>query len=387
MNSGRLIDRNSAAMSIAITAWFCMSALMAPYCGAQTWKWHTESVDTQGKFTSITTDKDSNVHLSYSDGQQIKYAFRSAANAKWFNIGVDGGDTYTSITTDGEGHPHICYTARVLRYAQFDGRDWKVQTIATDNAPIYFSCAIAIAPDGSPHLSWYRERNADNSSYTHIKYAEILEGAWVIRTLDFDIQTGKWESMAIDATGKPVLSFDAYVKGLLKFAHQVGDEWKIDTVDFRGHTNQVYDVGMGNSLVIDKEGQPLISYEDGEHIKFAHQVAGSWKVDTVDSFRPLGGWVGYRTSIAVDKENRPHIAYDSGGSLKHAFWDGQRWRTEVLARSGLYATRYCSMVIDKQGHIYISYTDPDDGSLKVAVGESQPSSLDRPAAVEKSGSN
>jgi len=177
--------------------------------------------------------------------------------------------------------------------------------------------------------------------------------------------------MALDAGGSPILSFDAYVKGLLKFAHKAGDEWKIETVDFRGHTNNVYDVGMGNSITIDRDGKPVISYEDGETIKYAHLVADKWKVETVDSYHPLGGWVGYRTAVVVDQDNRPHIVYDAGGPLKHAYWDGQKWRIQVLARGGMFAARYCSMAIDKNNTIYISYTDPEDGSLKVAIGEAK----------------
>lgn len=339
---------------------------------AQTWNWHTEDVDTAGKFTSLAADKDGNVHLSYSDGQAIKYAFRPAGpSSKWFNMKLDGGDTYTSIAVDSQGRPHICYTARVLHYAQFDGTQWRTQTIATDNAPIFFSCAIAISPDGSPHISWYRERNADETHYTHIKYAELQNGAWVIRTLDFDMQTGKWESMTLDANGNPILSFDAFVKGLLKFAHKVDGDWKVETVDFRGHTNNAYDLGMGNSVAIDRDGKPVISYEDGETIKFAHRVGDAWKVETVDSYQPSGGWVGYRTVVAIDKDNHPHIAYDAGGPLKHAYWDGLKWHIETLARNGLLRARYCSMTIDKYNTIYISYSDPQDGSLRVAVGEAR----------------
>jgi hypothetical protein len=345
--------------------------LLGPYSSfAQSWNWHAESVDQAGKFTSIAADKDGDIHLSYTDGQTIKYGFRPAGpNQKWFTMPIEGGNSYTSLALDSENHPHICHTGGVLHYAHWDGATWKIQKIATDNAPIGFSCAIAISPDGSPHISWYRERNADDTPYTHIKFAELENGAWIIRTLDFDMQTGKWEAMAIDPHGNPVLSFDAYVKGLLKYAHKEGSDWKVTTVDFRGRTNGVYDVGMGNSLVIDKDGKPYISYEDGEDIKFAHPDGDNWKVETVDSFHPLGSWVGYRTSLALDSQGHPHIAYDAGGALKHAFWDGQKWHIETLARAGFSGYRYCSIAIDKHDSIFISYSDPEDESLKVDVGE------------------
>lgn len=339
---------------------------------AQTWKWHVEPVDQVGKFTSIATDKDGDVHLSYADNETIRYAFRPVGAAdKWFTMQIDGGSAYTNLAVDAQGHPHICYTGGVVHYARFDGTNWDKQKIATDNAPITFSCAIAISPDGTPNISWYRERNADDSHYTHIKFAALRNGVWLIHTVDFDMQTGKWESMQIDSHGNPVLSFDAYVKGLLKFAQKDGDDWKLSTVDFRGRTNKVYDVGMGNSLAVGKDGKPRISYEDGEDIKFAYPDGDSWKVETIDTWLPLGSWVGYRTWLALDSQDHPQIVYDAGGTLKHAYWDGQKWHIEILAHNGFNGYRYCSIAIDAHDTMYVSYADPEDGSLKVAVGELQ----------------
>jgi hypothetical protein len=365
---------------------YWLALLLLPLSlAAQTWNWHAETVDKMGKFTSIAADKDGNIHLSYSDGGDVKYAFRPAGtDSKWFTMTLASGGAYTSLTLDSEGHPHICYTYRLLGYIHWDGSDWKKETIASDNAVIGYSCAIAIAVDGTPYISWYREKNADNTPYLHIKLAERQNGVWLVRTLDFDLQTGKWESMALDSNGSPILSFDAYVKGLLKYAYKVGDDWKVATVDFRGRTNDVYDVGMGNSIAIDRVGKPCISYEDGQDLKFAQLVGDTWKVEQVDAYRPLGSWVGYRTSLKFDSQGHPHIAYDSGGVLKHAYWNGQKWQIDILAPSGLEGYKYGSMTIAPHDTIYISYTDPDDGSLKVAIGEvKSPGILTGSAAQQK----
>jgi hypothetical protein len=351
---------------------------------AQTWNWRTETVDLAGKFASIATDADGNVHLSYSGDGVVKYAFRPAGDkSKWFNMPLDNGDAYTSLALDVHGHPHICYTARIPRYAHWDGSEWKKESIASDNAPIGYSCAMAISLNGAPYVSWYRERNADDTLYTHIKFAEIQSGTWIVRTLDFDAQTGKWESMAIDPHGNPALSFDAFVKGLLRYAHKDGNDWKIETVDFRGRTNNVYNVGMGNALAFGKDGRPRISYEDGENVKFAESEGDSWKIQVIDSFHPRVSWVGYRTSVALDRQDYPHIAYDNGGVLKHAFWDGSKWHLETLASAGVQGYKYPSIAIDRHDVIYVSYTDPDDGSMKVAIGELKNPEVGTKAAVEQ----
>ena len=215
MSEFRIIIARSKLRALLTSIAICTSLffLRPALSSAQSWNWHTETVDQAGKFTSIAADKDGDVHLSYTDGQTIKYGFRPAGpNTKWFTMPIEGGNSYTSLALDSENHPHICHTGGVLHYAHWDGAIWKIQKIATDNAPIGFSCAIAISPDGTPHISWYRERNADDTPYAHIKFAELQNGAWIIRTLDFDMQTGKWEAMAIDPHGNPVLSFDAMSK-------------------------------------------------------------------------------------------------------------------------------------------------------------------------------
>lgn len=337
----------------------------------QTWTWRTETVDQSGKFTSIAVDKEDNLHLSYSDGQgSVKYAFRPAGtSSKWFTMALDGGDAYTDLALDAHGNPHICFPFRVLKYAHWDGKSWRIQQIATDAAPITFSCAVGVGPDGTPHVSWYRDQNADNSPYTHIKYAELQNGVWVIHTLDFETQTGKWESMIIDSRGNPHLSFDAWVKGLLKYAYKDGKDWKVETVDFRGHTNDAYNLGMGNSIALGRNDKPVISYEDGHYLKVAHLEGSSWKIDQVDQISTLGSWFGYRTSLALDKQGFPHVVYDDAGALKHAFWDGKKWHVEILASAGVDGFRYGSLAIDQENNLYVGYRDPDDGSLKVAIGQ------------------
>ncbi len=354
-----------------LTATLLAVCLTAATLSANTWKWRVENVDTAGKFTSIAVDHDGNVHLSYSEGANTKYGFRPAGDSsKWFTMVIDGNGSFTNLALDAQGHPHICYTQRVIKYAHWDGAKWQIQSLATDNALIGFSCSIAVNAAGSPFIAWYRERNGDDTLYGHLKFAELQDGAWIVRTLDFDSQTGKWESMTTDAQGNPVIAFDAYVKGILKFAQRDrNNNWKISTVDFRGRTNQVYDVGMGNSLVLDKHGSPVISYEDGEDVKLARPDGDTWKVETIDSLHPLGSWVGYRTSLALDQQGFPHIAYDAGGLLKHAYWDGQKWVIQILTHPGIQEYRYCSIAIDQNNRIFVSYTDPDDGSVKVAVGE------------------
>jgi hypothetical protein len=337
---------------------------------AQTWTWTTETVDKSGKFISLAVDHNGNLHLSYADGHgSIKYAFRPVNSEKWFNMVVDAGDAYTSIVVDAKGNPHLCHTFRTLKYARFDGKEWRVEPIAPGTGEVSFSCAVALTPQGTPIVSWYKTRNADNSAYDHLKCAIWQNGVWLVRTVDFDMQTGKWHSLFVDSKGIPHLSYDSFVKGLLKFASWDGTDWLVQTVDVRPRSGTIENVGLGNSLRSDPAGQMAISYQDNRSLKFATWRGDRWLIETVETpVSGLGSWVGWRTSLAFDRRGLPHVSFEDAGTLKHAYRDGSGWHVQILVPPGPDAYRYSSLAIGADDTLYIGYRDPADGSLKVAIG-------------------
>ena len=89
-----------------------------------------------------------------------------------------------------------------------------------------------------------------------------------------------------------------------------------------------------NSLAVDADGHPHIGFhtrQDGA-LRYAHIVAGIWKIDVVDDV----GTVGVPNSIALDDNGRPTIAYGdlSQRTLKWAHHDGNAWHIETLAQAG-----------------------------------------------------
>jgi hypothetical protein len=73
--------------------------------------------------------------------------------------------------------------------------------------------------------------------------------------------------------------------------------------------------------------------------------------------------------VLLDKAGNPHIIYQDGGTVKHAYWNGKEWKLQLVVRSGPDGNRYVSADIDKNTDvIYVAYRDPEDTSLKVAVG-------------------
>jgi len=347
----------------------------------QTWKWTTETVDTYGVQTSIAIDQDQNLHLSYFSGG-VKYAFRAADSSRWFTMGIapPAGyeELFTGLKLDSGGNPHICFTPAVLKYAAFENHSWNTQQIDPQSGLIEYSCSLAIAADGTRHVLWYQYGNPQGGYYLHLKYAVLEKGAWMARTVDFDMQAGKWNCLVLDPQGNPHVSYDSFIKGEMKYAYWDGKEWKRSVVDSPNISPKgPYSHGLGNSLVLNRDGKAQISYEDGElggsansesSLKYAWEKDNSWKIDIIDNITVTGSWIGYRTRQALDPQGNPHIVYEDAGAVKHAYWDGSKWRIQVVSAPGPKRHRYENIAIDRVGNIYVSYQDAADGSLKVSIG-------------------
>jgi len=354
--------------------WLFLFFLVTGTACAQSWTWTYDLIDLPAKFPSLAVDSNSNLHISYSDSTGgLKYGFRPAGSSKWFFMVLDKqlGALTTGITLDSHNNPHICYTPGIIKYAHFDGKKWQIIQIAKDSGEIGYTCSVAIAKDGTPHLTWY-QLSGPTPNYLHMRYAVLKDSAWLVRTLDFDNETGKWNSMVLDAQSNPLISYSAWFNGELRLAHWNGQKWEFHTADSRTRSQGEYNIGEGNSLVLDSDGKPHVSFYSEKALKYAHLVGEQWKVETVDQFTWLGGWAHFRSSIVLDKHARPHICYEDAGLLKHAYWDGKEWRIQVLARNGLESLRYETMAIDRDDNIYVAFRDPEDNTLKLATGRPTP---------------
>ena len=358
---------------------------------AQEWTWTSERVDDSGAFNALAIDTEGNVHAGYlsPEGGGTKYAFRSAATGRWFTMIVDKGNGLVNIALDSHQRPHLCYLPyETLKYARWDGTDWQIQEIAPKSGNREFSCGIALGPDDAPHVTWYQVTDVANQLYAHIRHAVLKDGVWRARTLDFGFSTGKWSTVHVDRSGIVHVSYSAFKDGAMRYASaDSGDTWTVKTVeDGRTGRRDPTTPGLGNSMVLDRNGKPNFSYRDEITLRYAWPEGDHWRIDVVDpNANPYGNlsWENNRTALALDADGHPHIAYDCDGALKHAWWDGTRWRIQPM---GIYGAehRNASIAISKDNVIYLGYSDPEDRSFRVLIGRpAKPASTPKQTASTK----
>jgi hypothetical protein len=344
---------------------------------SQTWTWTTETVDQDGgTFNSMAIDNEGNVHMGYlsPDGGGTKYGFRSATMGRWYTMLVDKNNGSVNIALDSQERPHLCYLPyQTLKYARWDGSKWQIQEIGPRSGERDYSCGIAIGPNGAPHVTWYQVTDFANQLYAHVRHAVLENGAWRVRTLDFGFSTGKWSCVRVDAQGVVHVSYSAFKDGAFRYATEDrGGDWAITTIeDGRTGRSRGTTPGMGNSMVMDKNGKVSFSYRDETSLRYAWPEGDHWRIEIVDpNANPAESmdWLTQRTSLALDANGNPHIAYETDGSLKHAWWDGKRWKIQPMGIAGP-QHRYPSLAISQDNVIYIGYSNPEDGSMRVLIGQ------------------
>ena len=353
--------------------------------------WHTGYVDDQGglsQSTSIAVDASGRPHITYVYNNALRYAVKTAAGwqfetvdtaadyssgtglalgadgqlralyysafdwtwmvatregASWIAEPVNGGADYqrsgeAALAVDGAGQPHVAYASGTqyapagLAYAYRDGAGWHQEIVdpAFDGAP-YELAALALGPDGTPHLSYsaddnlvyayrdgagwhkqtldsgpscqYTDLAVDDSGYPHVVYrcsylfyAYQDAAGWHTETVD---SYTEWPSLALDGTGAPHLAYFSNLNGLLRYAYRDGEGWHVE--------DAIPGKNLYPSLLVDMEGQPSVAYyaEEAGQLRYGYRDEAGWHVRTVDN----QGDTGLHPSLVQDAMGRLHVVY------------------------------------------------------------------------------
>ncbi len=125
---------------------------------------------------------------------------------------------FVSLAVDGQGWPHLCYfrwdrSRSELWYNHFNGSSWQMKVVDTEGMT-GASCSIALNAAGRPLISYL------NSSNNDLKIAFLRDPAnmlWDTWTVDYSLATGYASDLAISSAGNVGVSYYDFSLQGLKF--------------------------------------------------------------------------------------------------------------------------------------------------------------------------
>ena len=329
--------------------------------------WRVEVVDSEllvGSHSSIAMDEQDGIHISYYDEMtpSLKYAQFDGLN--WNIQTVDSFGQDTSIALDEDGYAHIASDdGGVVKYAFQDPTGWHTQTVGTGN-----NISLALGTSGSAQMSIV----SNTTSYTGTLYYAFQDDfSWLTQTIAVGRPFGD-TSIALDYQGDPHISYIQYScrwfcweygcfwvcdQGGLNYTYRDGSNWNILPLETG------VSVGPHISSSLDQEEYPHISFQGNGNLMYIYQDSTGWYTETVDSSPGVGDY----SSLVLDGAGQPYISYydSTNANLKFAFRDEQGWHVQTID-SALTVGTYTSLALDKFGFPHISYDNATNGDLKHA---------------------
>lgn len=269
--------------------------------------------------------------------------------AGWEGRAIDTGIN-PSLALDAAGRPHVGYAVQWdwrVKYATLDATGWQIETVQeVTNARF---AALALGHDGSLHLAY---------SYHDSSLYRIPMGPVYVR------RTGAlWELMYPEI-------LDGYVRDLLLGAdgraHMVYETYASAYYRYQTATGWLSEELPGYclahpSLALDAEDQPHIAAAGwcDAKVRYMYKAAGEWFTEELNV-------KGYHPELALDRDGQPLIAYqdrDTNAQMvaRRTVWG---WQAEVVDAEG---GGHSSLVFGSTGEPYLAYQDELNTDLRLAT--------------------
>jgi hypothetical protein len=250
-----------------------------------------------GGTSSLVVDPTDYPRISYHsyrsfDSRNLVYAYMDATG--WHTETVDSqAGRAPSMKLDENDYPHVSYVGNdELRYAYQDATGWHTETVADMSFEGIDRTSLSLDDQDFPHVAYY--------GYGSLQYAYKNASGWHFETVDTGDRVGWYASLALDSRGYPHISYFDETDDVVRYAYKDASGWH----------SQILDDAFGSTfLALDKDDHPHIAYSDTDTLKYIHQAGTDWHIETVD----VGRGTGDTPSIALDSVGNPYISYHDFG--------------------------------------------------------------------------
>ena len=360
-------------MKVLATLWLSLAILAGASGAAWAETWAIQVVDVgsaSGPSSSIGLLNGYPVVSYFGAPHSLKYAALNPQTKVFNLLRVDAGGEYTSLAVDASGIVNVGYLDAVtqqLKYWRNNAGQGLIQTIDSETGlgGMGFYNSIKLDGQGTPRISYYYWHTPGGTIAGKLKYAVLNGSSWSAEFADTALGRGKYNSLALDASGNPQIAYRDDNARTLRLARKIAGVWTSQIVD------SLNDPGWFPSIALNGSGQPRISYLAGgsAQLRYAFFDGVLWHFEDVDD---AGSVTSFSvTSLALDSSGNPHISYYDANatSLKYASRSsGGSWTVQVVDNVGDVGG-YSSLVLDALDRPLISYLDYTSQGLKIAYGD------------------
>jgi hypothetical protein len=342
--------------------------------------WHIETADStggSGEFTSLALDTEGRPRIAYYVDRALRCARKDESG--WHSEAFDQerwAGQHTSLVLDAEGRPSICYHASIgdwypgrgyLKRAWRDDSSWHTEAVDSGSGDAGRYSSVAASNGGTLHVAYCTGLNVYESWYpVDLKYACHDGVGWQVDTVDTYIAlpwdgVGDNNSIAVDSEGIPHVSYRASTR--YRYATRNGSAWYVETISSGGASN----LGACTSIALDADGFPHVCFREVDSpfssLKYTYKDPVAWHTTTVDSSWDVGAYA----SLALDGSDSPHISYYDGSlrALRYARMTELGWHIETVDSIGDIG-QHTSLALDGVGYAHVSYYDETSRALKYA---------------------
>lgn len=270
-----------------------------------------------------------------SDNEDLKLLHCNDPNCAGDDESITSPDSqgivgaFSSLVLDSQGFPVVSYRnapdpdLKLLHCndANCAGGDESIELPDTMGVVGSYT-SLKLDPLGYPVIS-YRDSTNRDLKVLHCDDPNCSGENESISSPDTSGDVGLWTSMALDSEGHPVISYYDWTNTSLKllrcFDPDCASETSIVSPDTDGN------MGAWSSLALDGSGRPVVSYFDGNTGDLKVLRCGNQRCSADNSIVAVdtGTKVGTHTSLVLDSDGYPIVAYfdSANGDLKllHCF--------------------------------------------------------------------
>lgn|GEM_PF-2998927 len=344
---------------LAIISFFiygCGEGLTSDDGSGYTSSWHITSVTTGAASypQSLAIDKEGEPCFVLKRSGTNELIYMRRVSSSWETTLVDYDDDinyyYPSLQFDSFGNPHIAYngmhspTATYIKYAKLTGTTWETEVVIAETNFVKWldSPSLAIDPiTNRPKISFTRNQEG-------VFFAEWTGTTWEVALVTTEGgSSDHWGSLALSDNGTPEICYYDADANVLGYARLNGSTWETDFVSYAGE---------GHSLKLNSDNDARITFFAGSTLKYAkwNSVSSTWEIELIDDSSTV---TGAYNSLVLDYNGNPKISYKhydgSNGHLKFARNNGASWQTEIV--EGNIDVVCSSIGLDEKGNPIILY--------------------------------